>query len=104
MEAGAFVAGGVTNAAEPKDCKECFTITFLKNGTLSGKSSTNVLAGQFVVQRNSITIINLGGTEINETEYGTKFIEALLACKSFAIEDKLLKIFYVIKLLHCNMQ
>jgi hypothetical protein len=90
------VAAGTLTEAEPKDCEECFTLSFETDSTFTGKSSTNELYGEYALdyQTSTIQIINLGGTKIGETPDGYKYMDSLRAIHSFSITETALKLYY----------
>ena len=85
-----------TNAfreAEPKDCTICYTLIFLRNGMLTGKSSTNEMIGEYVINEQNIKI-RLGGTKKGEILDGYKYTEVINNIHRFEIVSKQLKLYY----------
>ncbi|RRD60591.1 META domain-containing protein [Tannerella forsythia] len=85
-----------TNAfreAEPKDCTICYTLIFLRNGMLTGKSSTNEMIGEYVINEQNIKI-RLGGTKRGEMLDGNKYTEVVNKIHRFEIVSKQLKLYY----------
>ena len=85
-----------TNAfreAEPKDCTICYTLIFLRNGMLTGKSSTNEMIGEYVINEQNIKI-RLGGTKKGEIFDGNKYTEVVNNIHRFEIVSKKLKLYY----------
>ena len=85
-----------TNAfreAEPKDCTVCYTLIFLRNGMLTGKSSTNEMMGEYVINEQNIKI-RFGGTKKGELFDGGKYVEAVNKIHRFEIVSKQLKLYY----------
>lgn len=86
-----------TNAfreAEPKDCTICYTLIFLRNGMLTGKSSTNEIGGEYQIKGESLDFLKIGGTKINELFDGRNYVEALYKVHRFEIVSKQLKLYY----------
>ena len=81
---------------EPKDCDNCYTLTFEEDGTLSGRSILNTLSGEYEISDKEINFTSYFLTEIGEiNEDGTKFTD-VFAKKIFQCEIKklTLKLFY----------
>jgi hypothetical protein len=91
-----FVENGKLIEAEPKDCAECYALTFNIDRTLGTHSSTNGLFGTYSIDNNlsTIEITNLGGTKINELLDGKLYVETLLLIQSFSIVNNELKLYY----------
>ena len=87
-------ADNTLREAEPKDCEECYTITFLNDGTITGHTSTNELWGQYRITGRNLNFIQLGGTEINELFDGRNYVEALYKVNRFEIISNQLKLYY----------
>jgi len=106
---------GALKVLEPKDCDECYTLTFEpdsffnKNEWFNGKvevktgwykiskgySSSNILACWYNVDyiTNSFQIYNIGGTEVNELFDGRLYRETLLSVQSFLLKNELILYF-----------
>ena len=81
--------------AEPKDCEECYTITFMKNGTVTGYATTNEIAGVYEIKNNFLHFPFLGlKTGNNELWDGKKFLETAQQVYRFEIKSKQLFLFY----------
>ena len=79
--------------ADPKDCTVCYTLIFLRNGMLTGKSSTNEMMGEYVINEQNIKI-RFGGTKKNELFDGGKYVEAVNKIHRFEIVSQKLKLYY----------
>ncbi len=62
---------------QPKDCSECFVITFLENGTLEGRSVANGFRGEYKINDKKIIISNFGGTKVGEMGDAGIFIDEI---------------------------
>ena len=80
--------------AEPKDCEKCYTMTFLKDGTITGHTSTNEIGGEYRIKGGNLDFLRLGGTEINELFDGQDYVEALYKVNRFEINSKQLNLYY----------
>ena len=80
--------------AEPKDCEKCYTMTFLKDGTITGHTSTNEIGGEYRIKGGNLDFLRLGGTEINELFDGQDYVEALYKVNRFEIISKQLELYY----------
>ncbi|MEA4983882.1 hypothetical protein SDC9_75761 [bioreactor metagenome] len=87
-------AGNTLREAEPKDCEKCYTMTFLKDGTITGHTSTNEIEGECRIKGGNLNFLRLGGTEINELFDGQDYVEALYKVDRFEIISKQLKLYY----------
>jgi len=63
--------------AEPRECDKCYTITFLKEGTITGHTSTNEIVGEYCIKGENLDFLNIGGTKINELFDGREYVSAL---------------------------
>lgn len=71
---------------EPKNCNECYILTFKKDGTIEGYTSTNEAVGEFEINLSTkeLQIINFSGiTEINELFDGKEYIETISNVNSY---------------------
>ncbi|MDR1371189.1 MAG: META domain-containing protein [Dysgonamonadaceae bacterium] len=89
------VATAKLTEAEPKNCKECYTLYFNTDSTFTGMSSVNEIYGEFIVNvsTSAIRIVNLGGTKIGETPDGNKYMDCLEAVHSFSLTETELKLY-----------
>lgn len=80
--------------AEPSD-NDIYTIIFHEFRRFSGKSSTNVIEGEFEFDENTATleVKNIGGTKINEILDGRKYMSLLESSKRYEITEKGLLLF-----------
>jgi heat shock protein HslJ len=88
------VESGTMNTPKPESFN-CYQILFNSNKTLSGKSSTNTLTGNYTanLDASTIRITNLEGTEMSELWDGDLFIEKLKAVQTFSITKDGLKLY-----------
>lgn len=87
-------ADNTLRKAEPKECEKCYTMTFLKDGTITGHTSTNEIGGEYRIKGGNLDFLRLGGTEINELFDGRNYVEALYKVNRFEIVSKQLKLYY----------
>ena len=82
--------------AEPKDCEQCYTITFREDGTFFGYTSTNEVGGRYIVETTAqkIEFINFGGTKINELPDGHVYADAFNSVNLFEINSNKLRLYY----------
>jgi len=81
---------------EPKDCEECFILTFHADSTFTGKSIINRLAKNYYLSGSNLSFPNgVLETMVDEiTGDGTRFTEALRNVHRYSIEKSKLKLFY----------
>lgn len=86
---------GTLKEAEPVS-EKCYLLTFNDDNTFEGISSTNQIAGTYVLEKeaSSIHITKIGGTEINELFDGKLYVESLAAIQSFLVTEGTLKLYY----------
>ena len=82
--------------AEPKDCEECFVITFYADSTFRGRSIINLLAKSFIMSGNNLSfpggVLSTYVQEISGD--GTRFTDSLKKVNKYSIEKSKLKLFY----------
>lgn len=73
---------------EPKDCAECYTLTFDTNDTFEGRTTSNIIMGNYEIDYNTQTLrfTNIGGTEVGEVGDGYKYAEILWKIQSFILK------------------
>ncbi|MDD3701476.1 MAG: hypothetical protein PHC55_07600 [Bacteroidales bacterium] len=80
---------------EPKDCEECYIMTFREDGTFSGKSTINLLSKNYVVSNNKLSFPNgVLATYVLEEGDGALFTDALTKVFQFSLQESELKLFY----------
>lgn len=79
---------------DPSDCEDCYILTFLKSGKLTGRTTTNIVSGEFKIDGQGIEITNLIKTEIIELGSGEKYIEAISLTNKYEITNNTLKLYY----------
>jgi len=87
---------GKLTELEPRDCEECYTLTFETEVTLSAFSTTNELCGNYEANytTNAIRIINFGGTKRGEMGDGKLYWDIPLTVQSFSLQDGELRLYY----------
>ena len=72
-----------------KECPKCFTITFRKNNTLEGKSSSNDIIASYILNTKeaTLTIPYIGGTKVMENEDGNIFRECLIGTTHYVVDN-----------------
>lgn len=82
--------GKLTKEIEPKDCKECYTITFKEDGKFNGHSSTNEVFGKYNYNLSTynFAFLSWGGTEINELIDGPLYVESMSKVTEFNFSQK----------------
>ena len=85
---------GLIKLAEPLD-DDIYTIIFHESHRFSGKSSTNVIEGEFEFDEKTATleVKNIGGTKINEILDGRRYMSLLESSKRYEITEKGLLLF-----------
>lgn len=70
---------------EPKDCAECYTITFKEDGKFNGHSSTNEVFGKYNynLSTHNFAFLSWGGTKINELIDGPLYVESMSKVTNF---------------------
>ena len=87
--------GNIVTEAEPKDCLECYTITFQKDGILTGFTATNATYGKYNVQGKQIKIERFSiKTLVNELFDGPRFVEDVRKVTRYEIVSKQLRLYY----------
>ena len=79
---------GVLTELEPRDCNECYTITFDTDGTFSGVTSNNVINyANYVIDYNTemFYITDIVGTEMGEEGNGYLYSQILWKIQSFKV-------------------
>lgn len=72
--------------AEPEECEKCYTMTFLKDGTITGHASTNEIEGKYEIKSNQLHFPLLGiKTYINELWDGPIFLETVRKVNRFEL-------------------
>jgi hypothetical protein len=84
---------------EPQDCDECYTITFHADGMFGGRSTSNILNGDYEIDyKTGVLFFTLiGGSESIEHGDGFLYRDALKAVQSFKTDDanqRLLRLYY----------
>lgn len=69
-------------------------VTFSKEGTISGYSSSNDLYGEYSISGSNMEIIRWGGSKVGEVLDGEKFFQSFKLCKEFEITNNWLKLYY----------
>ena len=81
--------------ANPKDCEECFVVTFNSDNSFFGKSSINALSSNYVLSDFNLSFPKgIIATEIAENGDGSRFTEAFGTVFRYSIEKSKLKLFY----------
>ncbi len=89
------VGFGNSETGEVKTMKsKKYTLKFKEDKTIKGRSSTNLLNGEYKVEGSEFKVVNLGGTEINEVGDGALFMEKLLTVNRYEIAEDDLLLFY----------
>lgn len=80
---------GRIKLAEPLD-NDIYTIIFNESGRFSGKSSTNIIEGEFEFDENKATleVKKIGGTKINEILDGRNYMSLLESSKRYEITKR----------------
>ncbi|WP_139785081.1 hypothetical protein [Parabacteroides sp. Marseille-P3160] len=73
-------------------CSECYTLTFHKDHSITGKSSINIIAGTFDPSGKKTEIHS--ATEALEEGFGNVFTETLPLVHYYILENNELKLFY----------
>ncbi len=80
---------------EPQDCDRCYVITFKKDGTIEGYSSTNKLMGYYKISNNNqFVFTRFGGTKLGERGNGSLFWKRMRRVSSYQIKKEKLSLFY----------
>jgi len=89
-------ATGLIRKSKSLEYNRMNIITFSKDGTLSGHSTSNELFGEYTISGFNIDIFTFGGTKVGEVSYldGYEFCESFRLCKKFEITNNWLKLYY----------
>ncbi len=80
---------------EPQNSEKCYIITFKKDGTMSGYSSTNELKGNYEVSNNNQCLFtSFGGTKRGEIGDGDLFWKRMRLVSFYEIKKEKLSLFY----------
>ena len=81
---------------DPKDCAECYMLTFETDTTYSGHSTSNYIGGIYEVDYKTYAIrfTNVGGTEVNEHIDGKLYVSILWIIQSFSLKEDELRLHY----------
>jgi len=81
---------------EPRDCDECYIITFDADNTFSVQSTTNTLTGSYKIdsETGKFYFINISGTEVGEIGDGELYVNALYKIHSFSLIENELALSY----------
>ena len=88
------VMTGLIQKSESLDNNWQNIVTFSKEGTISGYSSSNDLYGEYSISGSNIEIIRWGGSKVGEVLDGEKFFQSFKLCKEFEITNNWLKLYY----------
>ena len=88
------VMTGLIQKSESLDNNWQNIVTFSKEGTISGHTSSNSLFGEYSISGSNIEIFRLLSTAVNEVLDGDKFQDALQLCKEYEITNNWLKLYY----------
>jgi len=85
---------GSLQELEPKDCEECYTMTFDTETTFSSFSTSNHGTGTYNYGTHNFRITRHGGTEIGERGDGNLWVSTLWAVESFSLLENELRLYY----------
>jgi len=87
---------GSLTELEPRDCEECYTLTFDTDTTISSYSSVNEMSGDYSVdyETKSISILKFGGTKINERGDGNLWWRIFIPIETFSFIENELRLYY----------
>ena len=88
------VMTGLIQKSESLDNNWQNIVTFSKEGTISGYSSSNDLYGEYFISGSNIEIIRWGGSKVGEVLDGEEFFQSFKLCKEFEITNNWLKLYY----------
>ncbi len=89
------VGTGILKPVEPVG-DQFYILTFQKDNTLDGYTSTNEIFGEYTVDmgKEMLKISNLWGTEINELFDGPRYVETLSKVEFYSLSKDKLRLFY----------
>jgi len=87
---------GTLKALEPKDCKECYTLSFDTDSTFTTNSASNGLGGNYKVDFHTCTIHidSFGGTMRGEIGDGHQWWVIFPILRSFSLKKNELVLYY----------
>ena len=87
---------GILTELEPKDCKDCYTLSFVTESGFYSRSSVNQLSGNYSIDYTTscIDISNFIGTEIAERGDGQQYLEGFNSIQSFSLQKDELRLYY----------
>ena len=71
-----------------------YTITFHENGRISGRTFSNKLFGEYVVDKNTFSFTEIGSTRVTEIYDGPMYMDALRTVRSYSLLNGELKLYY----------
>ena len=80
--------------ANPSNCENCYTITFVKDGMFSGFTASNSFYGEYQIEVTKLKVNNFTTTKVYELGNGEKYSEAIPHIVSFEITGNELKLYY----------
>ncbi|MCR5512929.1 MAG: META domain-containing protein [Prevotella sp.] len=84
---------GTLQVAEPAGCDDCYVISFLQDGIVNGKTSTNKFEGRYIVSGELISFKDCSITEVNEMYDGERFFSTLIHTTRFSVLNKQLRLY-----------
>ncbi len=80
--------------ANPSNCENCYTITFVKDGMFSGFTASNSFYGEYQIEVTKLKVNNFTATKVFELGNGEKYSQAIPQIVSFETTKNELKLYY----------
>jgi len=91
---GFVSADGTLREVNPKDCDQCYTISFLKDGRLTGRTISNEAIARYQFNGHNISISDFGMTKVGEYGDSKTYIEALRRSTRYELVSGRLRLYY----------
>ena len=91
---GFVSADGILREADPKDCDRCYTISFLKDGYLTGRTINNEAWALYQFNGHNIRIRDFGMTMVGEYGDSDTYVKALKQSTRYELVSGRLRLYY----------
>ena len=91
---GFVSADGTLREPDPKHCDRCYTISFLKDGRLTGRTINNEAIARYQFNGHNISISDFGMTKVGEYGDSDIYVEALRQSTRYELVSGRLRLYY----------
>jgi len=88
------VKTGALTQFEPKDCQECYTLTYLNDSLFASYSSANNGFGTYNYEGHNVQVTEHFATEVMEIGDGIQWNDVLMRVDFFTLLEKELRLYY----------